>query len=254
MKIAAITKFKHGTLYQLLEELEWSQAELSRRSGVSYSMINEIMRLTRRPTDEQVARIEAALGKAGKIIDVGSLFPDSYIGFKRSLRVVQVQDIEPHQLEDLRQHQTRLLEDAQPPLPEDMLDTEEKLAQIATLLDGTKHCLTDREREIIRLRIFEEKQCGEIAERYGITGQAINHTFHYALQKIRDYFRMQDRREEFDERFRGMPCLDTIKEAAARGEEITTAEKWNENLEDRPEVSLDSDHWYSLGEIRHKVP
>jgi predicted DNA-binding protein YlxM (UPF0122 family) len=227
MRVAALTRFKHGMLYELLKDLGWSQKKFSIETGIGYQTINNICNMTIRPNEAQMSQIEIALGKAGKLVDMQRLFPPSYIGFKRALRVVQVADVEPWQLEAFRQHQTRLLEDAQPPLPPEMIDTEDKLAQIMKLLEGTEHGLTDRERDVIHSHTFKDERFDEIAERYKLSRQAIHNAYWAGIAKIRDYFDKAPlplpSREVIDANSRPL----TEEEAQ---EQLFNAEKWRDNL------------------------
>lgn len=198
MKVAAITKFKHGALFQLLAELGWSQTEFAKRVGISAAAIGDVVNMLRRPSEETIAKMQAVFDDVGKDVSVASFFPDSYIGFKRALKVVQIEDVEPHQLAEFQRHQTRLLMDAQPPLPSDICDTEDKLQQIYAMLENTDGALSEREVDVVRTLLIENKPSSELEERYGVTHQAIYNVRDKALRKIRDRLVDSDKNRVLD--------------------------------------------------------
>ena len=65
MKITAVTKFKHGELYAMLQRVGWKQSDLARNSGLSENRIGEIINLQRRPIQKEADAIQRALGTVG---------------------------------------------------------------------------------------------------------------------------------------------------------------------------------------------
>jgi DNA-directed RNA polymerase specialized sigma24 family protein len=142
--------------------------------------------------------METAFGEVGKFVDVASMFPDSYIGFKRPLNVIQIQDVEPHKLEWIRQSQVSLLQDAQPPVASDLLDTKERLAIIATFLDKVDTPLTEQERDMIEEHIVKGIAYRTVARKHGYThGESVRQIVNRGLRKIRDYFEQRDNPHSF---------------------------------------------------------
>ena len=86
MKITAITRYKHGTLYPILQRIGWTQAELSRQSGVNQHQICDIINLVKRPTVKQADAIQKAVGIAGEYIDVLIEWPETFAGLKRGFK------------------------------------------------------------------------------------------------------------------------------------------------------------------------
>lgn len=98
MRIAAITKFKHGGLFELMRKLKWSARDLSRNSGVSYIKVLRIFSLERRPSETEANKIQAAFGEAGHYFDVTQEWPEAFKGFGKSVTVEQVRDVDPEKL------------------------------------------------------------------------------------------------------------------------------------------------------------
>ena len=76
MKIAAVVKIKHGAIWEALQKLRWSQSKLARQMNMEPSRVGEIINLKRRPTDNEVKRIELAFLDAGICVDVISEWPE----------------------------------------------------------------------------------------------------------------------------------------------------------------------------------
>lgn len=86
MNIAAITKYKHGSIYKLLQKLGWSQSELARRCDVCSTVIGDVINMVRRPNQKLADTIQRVFGEAGEYLDVLEEWPDSFRlekGFKR---------------------------------------------------------------------------------------------------------------------------------------------------------------------------
>lgn len=92
MKVAAITRFKHGALFEALQTLGWTQTKLGLESGLRPTAIADVINFKRRPTAKQANAIQLALGKQGIFIDVLEEWPESFRGL-RSNSIVQVKQI-----------------------------------------------------------------------------------------------------------------------------------------------------------------
>ena len=78
MRIAALVKIKHGAIWEALQNLGWNQAELARQLNMHPTRVGEIVNLKRRPTDNEVRRIELVFLDAGVIVDVISEWPEMF--------------------------------------------------------------------------------------------------------------------------------------------------------------------------------
>ena len=58
MKITAITRYKHGELYAILQRIGWTQSELARQTNLRIGTIGDIINLVKRPTVEQADAIQ----------------------------------------------------------------------------------------------------------------------------------------------------------------------------------------------------
>ena len=94
MRIAAITRFKQGTLWATLKKLGWSQNELSRRTGISASQIGCYINLKKKPSKEVADRIQAAFAEAGEAVDVMAIWPESFRGASKSIVIEQTRDVD----------------------------------------------------------------------------------------------------------------------------------------------------------------
>lgn len=100
MKITAITRYKHGELYAILQRLGWTQSELARRAGIQNSAVGCIINLVKRPTVKQADAIQEALGTAGEWLDVLAEWPETFEGLGRGYRREQTQEIPMERLID----------------------------------------------------------------------------------------------------------------------------------------------------------
>lgn len=150
MKIAAITHFKIGAIYQVLQQLGWTQAELARRCGATATEVGAALNMKRRPTAKLCDKMQKAFAEVGVYIDVLKIWPDSFLPFKRRPVIRQIQDVEPMQLEAMRQHEVALLEDSQEPVP----GTLREMHELYVLLELAE--LDERERKVIDLYLKGE--------------------------------------------------------------------------------------------------
>lgn len=105
MRIAAITKFKEGVIFGLLRQLQWSQSELARRSGVSPTTISKIICLRSKPAAKVAQKIQNAFGAVGVFVDVTSIWPENFVGFEASVSLEQYAEIDPGALLDFREQE-----------------------------------------------------------------------------------------------------------------------------------------------------
>jgi DNA-directed RNA polymerase sigma subunit (sigma70/sigma32) len=205
MKIAAITKFKHGALWELLKKLGWTQKELAIRMGYEngQQVVSKILNLSHRPSEKLMTRMQKAFAEAGETVEMEKLFPDSYIGFHRPLTVVQVEEVEPLQLAQFVQHQRALLQDAEPPLPSEIVKTEEVLSQF-------KSYLTDKEFDAIHRHFIKDESYRDIARKYGCSTELIRQRVEKGLRKIRDAIEAEDEQKGKCQKVKLFKCPDGI--------------------------------------------
>ena len=94
MKITAITRYKHGELYEILKRIGWSQSELARRTDLRVDQIGRIINLVRRPTVEQADSIQKAVGTAGEYLDVLAEWPETFEGLERGFKREETAEVE----------------------------------------------------------------------------------------------------------------------------------------------------------------
>lgn len=202
MKIAAITRFKHGILFQLLKKHGWSQNELARRCGITPHLIGSAINLHHRPSMKTIDAIQKAFAEVGEYVDVTELFPDAYVGFSQSAAVQHVQfaDLTPQQLEDYSEHQKLLLQDAQPPLPDTVVNTMEALSAFDEIL-------SPKQKDQVSMKFIDGLTLEEIAKKYGCTAEGIRHNLNIALGKISKHLNRVAKKVDIDnlkvEVFRG---------------------------------------------------
>ncbi len=179
MKITAITRYKHGTLYEMLQRLGWSQSELARRTGISAGDIGQIINLRRRPSAGHANAIQAALGKAGEYLDVLSEWPETFKGLREGYKVEQTAEVEMESL--LGCHEALRLEAPQP----------EDTSEIDCALDGVLAELTSREQCVLQERYWNNKTLDQIGEQYGISRERVRQIEARAFLKLRHPSRIQ---------------------------------------------------------------
>lgn len=182
MKVAAITRFKHGELYVLLKKLGWSQAELSRRCGFKYqSKVGNMLNLTCRPSLDTIYRLQKAFAEAGEVVDVESMFPNAYVGTGDRIKpVVQIADVPPESIAKLAHHQRMQLESVQLPLPDRVVDSDEALAAFDLVLNET-------EKVAMRLHFVDGLSITEVATACHRSRMWADVTIGKALRKIRNH-------------------------------------------------------------------
>lgn len=175
MNIAAITRYKHGRLYEVLKRLGWTQTELAKQSGMSKEKVGTIINLVRRPNPEEANAIQRALGNAGEYLDVLSEWPESFVGLKRGFKREQTADI---QMESLLDHPEVLQLPA--PQVDDNLE-----AQIEGMEEALE-TLPDKERKVLLERFYNDKTLEETGKELGGTNrERIRQIENNALRKMR---------------------------------------------------------------------
>src|SRR5262252_2136361 len=104
MKVTAITRFKQGDLFALLEKLGWNQAELARRTGMNPSTVGNIINMRQRPSLAQARKIYDVFEEAGEFFDLMQVWPEHFKGFPIRIEVVQTQELTEEQLEGYRDY------------------------------------------------------------------------------------------------------------------------------------------------------
>lgn len=171
MKIAALTRYKQGDLYNALQQLGWTQTRLAQEIGCWPGTIGCIINLKQKPTVELANKIQAVFGEHNIYIDVTSLWPDTFKPLTHNLRV-QVAEVEMLQLS---QHEVMLLEDAQTPV----LDHERK-----QVIDDALATLTSREKEVVKMVIYDKLNFCQIGNRLNLSRSRPQQIYRKALRKL----------------------------------------------------------------------
>jgi transcriptional regulator with XRE-family HTH domain len=160
MKIAAITKFKNGEIFLLLQKLGWNQSELARRSGIDATRIGQFLNLRRKPCAEHIQKLQFAFGEAGEFLNIEKAWPEDFKGLPKTPTVVQIADVQLDQI-GYQQHLQLLQKN------DDFSDEFDEL---------WKNCssdLTERQRRIMELRYGlngeRKHEVSEVAEMYNVT-------------------------------------------------------------------------------------
>ncbi len=161
MKITAVTKFKHGELYAMLQRVGWKQSDLARNSGLSENRIGEIINLQRRPIQKEADAIQRALGTVGEYLDVLSEWPETFVGLKRGYRREQTIDVPMERLLD----HPEALQIAAPEYQDDGI--EERVKSVISKLP-------ERNRQILIKRFWENKKLEEISNEIGVGKQQVH--------------------------------------------------------------------------------
>jgi transcriptional regulator with XRE-family HTH domain len=182
MRIAAITHFKHGALFEALRALQWSQSELSRRTGINQTAISAYCTLKLKPTPERAAQIEKIFVESGYDFDAREAWPESFKGFKKKLACEQVKDITQLELEAAQGFY-------------EMLELEPG-KNLDAALDVREAITAIPEREALAVRESfgigaEVKSFEQIGKELGVGRQAAYSTMQRGLQKIRHQLNLQ---------------------------------------------------------------
>lgn len=175
MRITAITKYKHGDLLNVLRKLNWNQAELARRAGVTPGAIGRVINLQCRPSQDLANKIQVAIGEAGVFIDVLEMWPESFRGLAPGFTSEQTADFDLSQL------------GWSDGLPVAGLSADydlDKLPQALSTLD-------ERERRVIESRYMDNQTFDQVANKYGVTRERIRQIESKALRLLRKPSRLK---------------------------------------------------------------
>jgi RNA polymerase sigma factor (sigma-70 family) len=173
MNITAITRYKHGDLYNLLKQLGWTQAELARRTGMHACTLGGIINLARRPTVDQADRIQRALGEAGVYLDVLSTWPETFAGLKPGYKVEQTADIDMGTLVGC--HEALMIA---APEPVDTTDIDAAVEEAVSRLDPDH-------RTVIQRHFMNEETLKEIGDDLHLSPSGVGQRGVQALRKLR---------------------------------------------------------------------
>ena len=181
MKIAAVVKIKHGAIWEALQKLGWNQSKLARQLNMNPSRVGEIINLKRRPTDNEVKRIELGFLDEGICVDVISEWPEMFK--MRQNNLTYYKDVETDRLLSHTKQLTieekeflQILMDQLTPIEADILMsnmvygiTLNKLAQkwekSRTTLVALKEELQEK---LDRFRFFMDKDGASCPEQFGM--------------------------------------------------------------------------------------
>lgn len=173
MRITAITRYKHGALFEILSRIGWTQSKLARKTELTPGTIGDIINLIHRPTIKQANAIQSALGEEGEYIDVLSEWPETFTGLMRGYKREQTAECEMEPL--IGNKEAMML-----PAPE-VDETTELDSAIETILAE----LAPREQTVIRERFWNSKTLREVAEKYKVSKDRVRQIEAYALCKLR---------------------------------------------------------------------
>jgi RNA polymerase sigma factor (sigma-70 family) len=173
MKITAITRYKHGELYAVLNRMGWTQAELARRSGINQRTIGAIINLSRRPSQNDADAIQKALGDAGEYFDVLEQWPETFEGLKRGIKKEETLDVPMECLIGCRE--AMML-----PAP-----SERQGDRLAAAMDAAMEDLTEQEKAVLEARFFDGKTQDEVGTERRLSRASIGQIEAKALRKLR---------------------------------------------------------------------
>ena len=181
MKIAAVVKIKHGAIWEALQKLGWNQSKLARQLNMHPTRVGEIINLKRRPTDNEVKRIELAFLDAGICVDVISEWPEMFK--MRQNNLTYYKDVETDRLLSHTKQLTieekeslQILMDQLTPIEADILMSNMvygvSLNELAEKWEksGKTLCVIKQELEekLERFRFFMEKDGASCPEQFGM--------------------------------------------------------------------------------------
>lgn len=180
MKVTAITRFKHGEIFERLKRLGWTQSDLARKAGLSVSTTNNIINLIRRPTIEQATAIQKAFGEAGDYFDVLAEWPETFAGLKRGYKREQTAEVEMENLLSCR-------EAMMIPAPEVDIEARELDDSLESILDE----LTENQATVIRMRYWGNFTTAQVAKKIGLCEGSVYQIQGSAMRKMRKHERIQ---------------------------------------------------------------
>jgi RNA polymerase sigma factor (sigma-70 family) len=173
MKITAVTKFRYSVIHQALRDARWSQSELSRRTGITASMIGMFANIKRRPNEEHAKKIEAAFISVGILVDILGDWPSEFKGIKNTFAIEQTSDLQPKAIEAF--YEQRLLENG-----EDSKILEDRIDFVKSNLD----VLTPKEKQAIELKLNDGLTNMEIATIMNCSSANVGYLIQRAISKL----------------------------------------------------------------------
>ena len=183
MKITAITRYKHGELYAILNRLGWTQSELARRAGLDAGRVGEVVNLNKRPSQKTANAIQNALGEAGEYFDVLEQWPETFQGIKKGTTKEETMEVPMECLIGCR-------EAMKLPAPE-----QQSGDGLDTVMDECLATLTERERQVIEARFYEYRTLDEVGGQYRVGRERVRQIEAKALRKLRSFTRMEKLRQ-----------------------------------------------------------
>jgi transcriptional regulator with XRE-family HTH domain len=172
MKITAITKFKQGDVWNALQKAGWTQTELAKRTGIHVTRIGEYCNLKAKPNSEQANKIQKAFGSVGVFVDVSSIWPEDFIGVKKTITVQQTQEIDVHLLQEK---------------PYELHETcKPNIELLKTKIDEALNTLDAREQFVMHERFYKQKTYDEICKKLPLTRSRIQQIELRALRRLRN--------------------------------------------------------------------
>ena len=174
MKITAITKFKHGSLWAALKQLEWTQSELARQCDMHPSSIGTIINLQQRPTEKEANTIQRVLGENGIYFDPMQEWPETFRGLPKRITIEQTKEVTALELEAAQTYYNQLS------LPE---NTDQEETAVAAM-----PMLTERERKIIEMRFGfagEPRTLEQCGNKFRVCKDRARQIEQKALRKLR---------------------------------------------------------------------
>ncbi len=174
-KVAIKARMYHGVLYETMQRLKMTQAEMAKYLGISTNLFGQMIRMQRVPkfSLRQSKQIAAKLEELTEM-SVSELFPDHVFTaeFLARDKTVQItRDVPNHLLQKVAMvHQLTL------PPDEQLMQAEKNEEK---RLETALQVLSEREREILNMRFNEGKSLDAIRQKFGVGRQAI-----YQIQKI----------------------------------------------------------------------
>lgn len=173
MKITAITRLKHGEIFETLRTLNWSVKDLAQKSGVSYRTLIDVINLKKKPTAEIANKIQAAFGSAGVYFDVASTWPDVFVGLESGYSIETTCDVDFEKL--LNGDDFIRIDDEFR-----FRDTDKcRRMEIAIGL------LQPRQQQILESHAVDGKTFDEIAKELGVSHSRVSQIFQTATHKVR---------------------------------------------------------------------
>lgn len=192
MNITAITRFKHGDVYQLLKKLGWKQSDLAKKTGLHPSSIGGIINLKRRPTLEMARKIQNAFGEAGEFLDILQHWPELFDGNGKSFCIEQTRDIDVLSL----QENPEILQ-----LPGcDTTGASEFMEQVKYHIQK----LTPHNQKLATAMFVEEMSDQEAKERFGLNPEAANAMRNRLQRKLKRLIALEENEDPQHNRFKAM--------------------------------------------------